>query len=51
MKFLNKVKGSVDQIDCMIEAKKKDDALFHLMDELEKEETIEKINESTFFIH
>jgi UV DNA damage endonuclease len=51
MKFLHKVKGSVDQIDCMIEVKKKDDALFRLMEELEKEEAVEKVNESSFVIH
>ncbi|YCA13513.1 UV DNA damage repair endonuclease UvsE [Bacillus sp. AK128] len=49
--FLNKVKGSVEHIDCMIEAKMKDDALFRLMKELLKENSIEKINDSTFKIH
>lgn len=49
--FLNKIKGSVQQIDCMIEAKMKDDALFRLMDELTQFEEIEKINGSSFTIH
>jgi UV DNA damage endonuclease len=51
LKFLHKVKGSIGHIDCMIEAKKKDDALFRLMRELVMEEEIEKINDSTFIIH
>ncbi|KAA0544580.1 UV DNA damage repair endonuclease UvsE [Bacillus sp. BGMRC 2118] len=48
--FLHTVKGSVDQIDCMIEAKKKDDALFRLMEGLASEPGIEKVNDSTFEI-
>ena len=31
-KFLKVIKGSIPQIDCMIEAKRKDEALFKLMD-------------------
>jgi UV DNA damage endonuclease len=49
--FLNQIKGSIDHIDCMIEAKQKDDALFRLMDDLSKESVIEKQNASTFIIH
>ncbi|WP_246945332.1 UV DNA damage repair endonuclease UvsE [Bacillus pinisoli] len=51
LQFLHKVKGSISHIDCMIEAKKKDDALFRLMEDLLKEDGIEKVNESTFKIH
>ncbi|MFD1737671.1 UV DNA damage repair endonuclease UvsE [Bacillus salitolerans] len=51
LEFLEKVKGSVKHIDCMIEAKKKDDALFKLMSDLKQEKYIEIINESTFKIH
>lgn len=50
LEFLHTVKGSIDHIDCMIEAKKKDDALFRLMENLLKEPGIEKINDSTFEI-
>ncbi|WP_416150780.1 UV DNA damage repair endonuclease UvsE [Salipaludibacillus sp. HK11] len=32
--FVNKANGSTEQIDCMIEAKQKDGALFQLVDEL-----------------
>ncbi|MBM7663142.1 UV DNA damage endonuclease [Bacillus mesophilus] len=48
--FLQQVKGSVPQIDCMIEAKRKDDALFKLMNEIVKDPSVKKINGSTFKI-
>ncbi len=51
MNFLQGIKGSIDHVDCMIEAKMKDDALFRLMEDLLKEKGIEKINNSTFMIH
>jgi UV DNA damage endonuclease len=51
LQFLEKIKGSVEQVDCMIEAKKKDDALFRLMKDMEKLPNVEKINGSTFKIH
>lgn len=47
-RFLNEIKGSVPQIDCMIEAKKKDEALFTLMKEIKKRDDIEIIDGSTF---
>jgi UV DNA damage endonuclease len=50
LQFLHQIKGSTGHIDCMIEAKKKDDALFRLMNEITKEPGIEKINDSTFNI-
>ena len=48
--FLNAIKGSVPQIDCMIEAKKKDEALFCLMDVIGKREDVEIIDESSFYL-
>ncbi|WP_096155887.1 MULTISPECIES: UV DNA damage repair endonuclease UvsE [Bacillus] len=46
--FLDKTKGSVSQIDCMIEAKKKDHALFRLMDEITQYDNIERIDGASF---
>lgn len=43
-KFLNGIKGSIPQIDCMIEAKKK------LMEEIKKREDIEIIDGSSFYL-
>jgi UV DNA damage endonuclease len=51
LKFLNEVKGSVDQIDCMIEAKQKDNALFQLASDLQSVSEIEWIDKSSFHIH
>ncbi|MCF6138663.1 UV DNA damage repair endonuclease UvsE [Pseudalkalibacillus berkeleyi] len=50
MDFLNKIKGSVEQIDCMIEAKKKDEALFKLMQDLKTYNNIEIIDGASFYI-
>ncbi|GAA3317522.1 hypothetical protein GCM10020331_016580 [Ectobacillus funiculus] len=36
--FLREIKGSVSQVDCMIEAKQKDEALFQLMQDMQKAE-------------
>ncbi|AZB44716.1 UV DNA damage repair endonuclease UvsE [Bacillus sp. FJAT-42376] len=47
--FLNGVKGSVEHIDCMIEAKQKDGALFQLMEDLDSEPSFEKIDGSSFY--
>lgn len=49
--FLREIKGSVPQIDCMIEAKKKDDALFRLMEDLKKHRDIEMVDQGSFYIH
>ena len=49
-KFLKVIKGSIPQIDCMIEAKKKDEALFKLMEEIKTREDVEMIDGSSFFI-
>ncbi len=48
--FLRKIKGSIKQLDCMIEAKKKDESLFQLVRELKKYDDIEWIDESSFYI-
>ena len=50
MEFLSKIKGSVPQIDCMIEAKQKDDALFKLMEDLKVQPNIEIIDGASFKI-
>ena len=49
-RFLKEIKGTVAQIDCMIEAKKKDEALFYLMDEISKREDVEIIDGSSFYL-
>ena len=46
--FLHAIKGSTPQIDCMIEAKRKDEALFRLMDEIKIRKDVEIIDGSTF---
>ncbi|WP_078543060.1 UV DNA damage repair endonuclease UvsE [Litchfieldia alkalitelluris] len=51
MRFLSNVKGSVDEMDCMIEAKQKDNALFKLVEDLKKYPEIEFIDASSFKIH
>ncbi|TYR78370.1 UV DNA damage repair endonuclease UvsE [Priestia megaterium] len=48
--FVKEIAGTVPQIDCMIEAKRKDDALFHLMNDLKRYNDIEFINNSSFII-
>ena len=49
-KFLNKIKGSVPHIDCMIEAKRKDEALFKLMEEVKGRKDVEVIDGASFGI-
>ncbi|MDI7741214.1 UV DNA damage repair endonuclease UvsE [Lysinibacillus fusiformis] len=49
-RFLKEIKGTVPQIDCMIEAKKKDEALFKLMKEINKRDDVEIIDGSTFYL-
>ena len=49
-RFLQEIKGSISQIDCMIEAKKKDEALFRLVEEIQKRKDIEMIDPSTFLL-
>ncbi|SDH02907.1 UV-damage endonuclease [Alteribacillus persepolensis] len=48
--FLHTIKGSVKQIDCMIEAKKKDAALFHLMEDIQQRADVEVIDGSRFVL-
>ncbi|MGG3466878.1 UV DNA damage repair endonuclease UvsE [Neobacillus pocheonensis] len=48
--FLKEIKGSIPHIDCMIEAKMKDQALFNLMEEVKKRDDIEIIDGSTFLL-
>ncbi|MFC5602765.1 UV DNA damage repair endonuclease UvsE [Sporosarcina koreensis] len=50
-RFLNEIKGSVPHIDCMIEAKRKDDALFSLVEKIKGREGIEMIDGSSFYLH
>lgn len=50
MDFLREIKGSIPQIDCMIEAKQKDDALFNLMEQLKNYPEIEIIDGASFYI-
>lgn len=49
-KFLNGIKGTVDEIHCMIEAKMKDEALFTLMKEIRERADIEVIDGSSFYL-
>jgi UV DNA damage endonuclease len=49
IRFLNEINGSVDQIDCMIEAKQKDNALFRLMEDLKAYPSFEIVNDSSFY--
>lgn len=46
--FLKVVNRSIPQIDCMIEAKMKDQALFRLMDEIKQRNDVEIIDQSSF---
>lgn len=46
--FLKEVNGTVPQIDCMIEAKMKDQALFSLMDGIKQRNDVKMIDGSSF---
>lgn len=48
--FLNEIKGSVPEIHCMIEAKKKDEALFALIEDIKKRDDVEMIDGSSFYL-
>ncbi|MBB5175109.1 UV DNA damage repair endonuclease UvsE [Texcoconibacillus texcoconensis] len=48
LEFVKKVNGSIDQIDCMIEAKQKDRALFTLVEEIKKHPNVKMHSESSF---
>jgi UV DNA damage endonuclease len=49
-RFLSVIKGSIPQLDCMIEAKMKDEALFKLMDEVKTRQDVEIIDGSSFYL-
>lgn len=48
--FLKEINGTVPEIHCMIEAKKKDAALFALMEEIKMREDVEIIDGSSFYL-
>jgi UV DNA damage endonuclease len=48
--FLSVIKGSIPQLDCMIEAKMKDEALFKLMDDVKTRKDVEIIDGSSFYL-
>lgn len=48
--FLRQIKGTVSQLDCMIEAKAKDNALFQLMDDLSSYSDFMKIDGASFHV-
>ncbi|WML39766.1 UV DNA damage repair endonuclease UvsE [Neobacillus sp. OS1-2] len=48
--FLKEIKGSLPQIDCMIEAKRKDEALFQLMEEIKTRDDVDIIDGSSFYL-
>ncbi|RLL46720.1 UV DNA damage repair endonuclease UvsE [Oceanobacillus piezotolerans] len=48
--FLHTIKDSVPQIDCMIEAKRKDEALFQLMEQVKSRKDVEIIDASSFHL-
>lgn len=50
LSFLQQIKGSVPQIDCMIEAKQKDEALFQLMQDLQEKSEVEIIDGASFYV-
>ncbi|MDM5196970.1 UV DNA damage repair endonuclease UvsE [Fictibacillus enclensis] len=49
-RFLDGIKGSVQQVDCMIEAKRKDEALFQLMENIKERKEAEVINGASFYL-
>ncbi|WP_156291668.1 UV DNA damage repair endonuclease UvsE [Oceanobacillus salinisoli] len=50
MDFLLEIKGSVPQIDCMIEAKQKDEALFQLMKDIKQYSEVEVVDGGSFIL-
>ncbi|NBI30233.1 UV DNA damage repair endonuclease UvsE [Chengkuizengella marina] len=50
LEFLRTIANQTEQIDVMIEAKKKDDALFHLINDLKEIDGIKMMNQATFEI-
>jgi UV DNA damage endonuclease len=50
LEFLHKIKGSVPEIYCMIEAKQKDAALFKLIEDLQGRKGINLVDQSSFVV-
>lgn len=50
LRFLREIKGTVEEIHCMIEAKQKDAALFQLMADLQEKDEIKVVDPSSFMI-
>ncbi|OQP07162.1 UV damage endonuclease UvsE [Geobacillus sp. 46C-IIa] len=50
IRFLREVNGTVRQLDCMIEAKQKDEALFQLVRDLKRYDEIELIDGASFYV-
>lgn len=50
LNFIQQINGTVKQVDCMIEAKKKDDALFRLTEELRTNNMIKWNNKASFYL-
>jgi UV DNA damage endonuclease len=50
VKFLHQIKGKVSDFDAMLEAKKKDLAVFKLIEDIEKIEFIKKVGDATIDI-
>ena len=48
--FLKEIKGSVKQIDCMIEAKRKTKHFLHLIEEIKTRDDVEMIDGSSFYL-
>ena len=48
--FVQLVKGTVEQVDVMIEAKLKDEALFQLMKDIRLQKNVQWINDSSFIV-
>jgi UV DNA damage endonuclease len=48
--FLKEIRGSILQIDCMIEAKKKDEALFQLMRDIQGRDDIKIVDGASFYV-
>ncbi|CAG9623367.1 UV DNA damage repair endonuclease UvsE [Sutcliffiella rhizosphaerae] len=49
MDFLHGIRGSTEEIHCMIEAKKKDEALFQLMQDMQRFKEVEIIDGASFW--
>jgi UV DNA damage endonuclease len=49
-RYLKEIKGTVPEIHCMIEAKKKDEALFNLIKGIKHSEDVEIIDGSSFYL-